>query len=69
MPEEKTQERNYAMETIAVIYAEAPGQKERLRVLRAPEGMKICFRPVSRNGNLAAAFQRAMRETQARDKV
>ena len=69
MPEEKTQERNYAMETIAVIYAEAPGQKERLRVLRAPEGMKICFRPVSRNGNLAAAFQRAMRETQARYKV
>ncbi len=57
------------METIAVIYAEAPGQKERLRVLRAPEGMKICFRPVSRNGNLAAAFQRAMRETQARYKV
>jgi len=57
------------METIAIIYADGPGMKECLRALHVPEGMDVQLCPVPPRGNLAAAFQRAMRQSQSRYKI
>ena len=58
------------MEKIAVIYVDAQGMGERLRALSVPEGAEVQLVPaVSGRENLAAAFQVAMEQSDARYKV
>lgn len=57
------------MEKIAIIYVNLPGMTKRLQALSSPEGMEVQLYPVVPRGNLAMAFQRAMKHAQARYKV
>ena len=57
-------------ETIVIIYIDAHGMRERMQSLAVPEGMEVCFFPISAGErNRAAAFQRAMQQSEARYKV